>query len=235
MLEVMRWPPRTPSGDLVAVDQVRREQAAEEHDLGDQEHPHAERRRLGLLRQVVEMVRSLGWCERGRARRRPSPPVSPAGVQRTRIVLGVPVRQCRPPRWARTGACRASRPASSAKFSVGGGDGVSHSSPRAPHGFVAGALRRRSATTGQIDQRHEIADRQDRRAGASTARSAPGTPADTRGSAAACPGSRATNCGKNVRLKPMKTISAANLAQRLGVHPAGHLRPPVVQAAEVAR
>ena len=38
------------------VNQVRHEQAAEEHDLGDQEHPHAERRRFGLLLHVVEVV-----------------------------------------------------------------------------------------------------------------------------------------------------------------------------------
>ena len=41
------------------------------------------------------------------------------------------------------------------------------------------------------------------------------------------------NCGKKVRLKPTKMISAATRAQRLGIQPAGHLRPPEVQAAEV--
>ena len=39
-----------------AVDDVGGEQAAEEHDLGDQEHPHAERRRLVLLLGVVELM-----------------------------------------------------------------------------------------------------------------------------------------------------------------------------------
>ena len=42
------------------------------------------------------------------------------------------------------------------------------------------------------------------------------------------------NCGKNVRLKPTKMISAANLAPAFGIDPAGHLRPPVVEPAEVA-
>ena len=36
--------------------EVGHEQPAEEHDLGDQEHPHAERGRLGLLLHVVEVV-----------------------------------------------------------------------------------------------------------------------------------------------------------------------------------
>ena len=40
------------------------------------------------------------------------------------------------------------------------------------------------------------------------------------------------NCGKKVRLKPTKTNSEADPAPGLGVHPAGHLRPPVVQAAD---
>ena len=47
------------SGDSVAVDDVRHEQAAEEHDFGDEEHPHAERRRLGLLLHAVEVVLQL--------------------------------------------------------------------------------------------------------------------------------------------------------------------------------
>ena len=42
------------------------------------------------------------------------------------------------------------------------------------------------------------------------------------------------NCGKNVRLKPTKMIAGAQLRQALVVQPAADLRPPVVQAAEVA-
>ena len=45
------------SGYQRAVDRVGREQAAEEQHLGDEEHPHAERRRLALLLEVVELVR----------------------------------------------------------------------------------------------------------------------------------------------------------------------------------
>ena len=40
------------------------------------------------------------------------------------------------------------------------------------------------------------------------------------------------NCVKNVTLKPMKTSAQPMRRQLLVVHPAGHLRPPVVQAAE---
>ena len=58
-----------------AVDQVGHEQAAEEHDLGDQEHPHAERRRLGLLLHVVEMVLQLRVVRD--AARDPSAPAPP--------------------------------------------------------------------------------------------------------------------------------------------------------------
>ena len=42
-----------------AVHQVGHEQAAEEHDFGDQEHPHPEGRGLELLRHVVEVVLQL--------------------------------------------------------------------------------------------------------------------------------------------------------------------------------
>ena len=42
------------------------------------------------------------------------------------------------------------------------------------------------------------------------------------------------NCGKNVMLKPTNTSSADSLASAVVVHPAGHLRPPEVQAGEVA-
>ena len=43
------------------------------------------------------------------------------------------------------------------------------------------------------------------------------------------------NCGKKVRLKPTKMRIAATRAQPFGVQPAGDLRPPVVQPAEVRR
>ena len=41
------------------------------------------------------------------------------------------------------------------------------------------------------------------------------------------------NCGKNVRLKPKKTINAAKRAHAFGIHPPGHLRPPEMHAAEI--
>ena len=40
------------------------------------------------------------------------------------------------------------------------------------------------------------------------------------------------NCGKNVRLKPTKTRIARRACPALGIHLAGHLRPPEVQAAQ---
>src|SRR5204863_5497860 len=46
------------------VDGVRGEQAAEEEHFGDQKHPHAERRRLALLREAVELMgerRMMGY------------------------------------------------------------------------------------------------------------------------------------------------------------------------------
>ena len=39
-----------------AIEQVGHEQAAEEHDLGDEEDPHAERGRFVLLLQRLEVV-----------------------------------------------------------------------------------------------------------------------------------------------------------------------------------
>ena len=44
-----------------------------------------------------------------------------------------------------------------AKFSVGGGDGISHSSPFAPHGFGAGFLAGEQRAR-QVDQRQQVAD-----------------------------------------------------------------------------
>ena len=43
-----------------AIDGSSREQAAEEQHLGDQEHPHPERRRFLLLGEVVEVMRERG-------------------------------------------------------------------------------------------------------------------------------------------------------------------------------
>ena len=43
------------------------------------------------------------------------------------------------------------------------------------------------------------------------------------------------NCGKNVRLKPKKIRIAAARAQYSGYMPAGDLRPPVMQPAEIGR
>ena len=91
-----------------AVDDVGHEQAAEEHDFGDQEHPHAERRRLDLLLHVVEVVLQLRMDRvlvvdarlngvhvghQGRL------------VNRTWKMLGVSVRQGRPPGSGHAGAC----------------------------------------------------------------------------------------------------------------------------------
>ncbi len=42
-----------------AVHQVGHEQAAEEHDFGDEEHPHPEGRRLELLVHVIEVMLEL--------------------------------------------------------------------------------------------------------------------------------------------------------------------------------
>ena len=47
------------SGARRPVDDVGHEQPAEEHDFGDQEDPHAERRRLVLLLHVVEVMLQL--------------------------------------------------------------------------------------------------------------------------------------------------------------------------------
>ena len=41
------------------------------------------------------------------------------------------------------------------------------------------------------------------------------------------------NCGKNVRLKPTKTISAASVGPAFRIHAPGNLRPPEMHAAEV--
>ncbi len=43
----------------VPVDQVGHEEAAEEHDLGNEEHPHPEGRGLGLLGHVIEVMLEL--------------------------------------------------------------------------------------------------------------------------------------------------------------------------------
>ena len=40
-----------------AIDHVGHQRAAEEQDLGEEEHPHAEDRRLGLLLEALEVMR----------------------------------------------------------------------------------------------------------------------------------------------------------------------------------
>ena len=58
-------------GESRPVDHVGRDQAAEEHDLGGQEDPHAQVRRVVLLLQVVELVHEdrLGRRQRRGGRR----------------------------------------------------------------------------------------------------------------------------------------------------------------------
>ena len=51
------------------VDRVGRDQAAEEHHLGGQEHPHPEGRRVLLLLQVVELGREDRLASRRQSRR----------------------------------------------------------------------------------------------------------------------------------------------------------------------
>ena len=117
-----------------AVDQVRHEQPAEEHDLGDEEHPHAERRRLGLLLHVVEVVLQL------RVVRVLVVPVPARRVDVHRRLCGSDPESALRARDPQT------MPTScwgvlcvpcvtigvTAKFSVGGGEGISHSSPWRP-------------------------------------------------------------------------------------------------------
>ena len=43
-------------GVLRAIEDVGREKAAEEHDLGDEKDPHAERCRLALLLVAIEVM-----------------------------------------------------------------------------------------------------------------------------------------------------------------------------------
>ena len=87
---------------------------------------------------------------------------------------------------------------------------IVHSRPVAPHG-LAGASSPLNERVGEVDDRQQVAERRGPTRRPSTARSAPGTRPDTRGSGAACPGSRAMNCGKNVRLNPTKTRIADDL------------------------
>ena len=58
----------------VAIDGIAAEHAAEEHDFGHQEHPHAERGGFQLLCAVVEMVLQLRRVRRQNAFR--YPPIS---------------------------------------------------------------------------------------------------------------------------------------------------------------
>ncbi len=109
--ELASW---KPIGFGPPVEQVGHEQAAEEHDFGDQEHPHAERRRLGLLRHVIEVVLQFRVMRvrvpvvRIARRLDRDPPGHATGCRRLRVAI----RQRQPPCSVRTGACRASRSAS---------------------------------------------------------------------------------------------------------------------------
>ena len=70
----------------VAVQQVRKEQPAEEHDFGEQEEPHAEAARLALLLHRLEVMTVLGQRARARARH----------AQRFRACADVWSRRCYP-------------------------------------------------------------------------------------------------------------------------------------------
>ena len=94
-----------------AINGVGGKQPAEKHDFRDQEDPDAERVGFLLLLQVLELVRESGVSVR--ALRRQSPAASwVAYAYASSVTTGI-----------------------SAKFSVGGGEGVCHSRPVAPHGL----------------------------------------------------------------------------------------------------
>ena len=92
------------------VEDVDHEHATEEHDLGDEEHPHAERGRLELLLHAVEVVlqirvvrvlavRACCRSSRRRRRRRRSGPRAPWDVAAaSQRGPPVPACSCRPAR-----------------------------------------------------------------------------------------------------------------------------------------
>ena len=161
----------------VAVQDVGHEQAAEEHDFGDQKHPHPQRGRFELLVHAVESGAAAADGVPRRVRRRRASAVRsapypwctlPAGrvvvrrfrhnhvlfeVERRRRRLGLlPLQALRAPRIRRSRLALEQRP-------------------------------------DQVHQTQAVAEPEDRRAGRSTARSRSGTRQDTHGTGAACPGS----------------------------------------------
>ena len=56
LMSSSRLPSAHASGYQHAINHVGHEQAAEEHDLGDEEYPHAERGRLVLLLHRLEVM-----------------------------------------------------------------------------------------------------------------------------------------------------------------------------------
>ena len=100
------------------VHKVSQEQAAEEHDFGDQEDPHADRRGVLLLTPRLRNDARHGHAkQRLRLRRlRCDYPTcttsSVVYVYASCVITGV-----------------------TSKFSIGGGDAVCHSRPGEPHGF----------------------------------------------------------------------------------------------------
>ena len=81
-----------------AVHQVGHEQAAEEHDFGDEEHPHPEGRGLELLVHVIEVMLELRVMRVRRVALARVTLLHGRIVKRPRVVLRVrmTVRQCRP-------------------------------------------------------------------------------------------------------------------------------------------
>ena len=90
------------------------------------------------------------------------------------------------------------------------------SATRAPCALHGLARRARAAQQRpvEIEQRQQIAEREDRPRPPTTARSASGTRAGTRDSAAACRRCPSRYCGKNVKLKPTNSRIAAKRAHR---------------------
>src|SRR5205085_9471325 len=79
---------------------VGREQPAEEHDLGDEEDPHAERARLALLLHVIEVMlerrRCVLLCVRQMNVCRTHPLFSPMTAKRVEAKLPVKPKSLSP-------------------------------------------------------------------------------------------------------------------------------------------